>query len=103
MKTKKALKRLNKIETLLTGVIDRFPSYDGLGTLLRSAKVAVVRARRSINANTPATNKSTANTPASRRTTNGRKRTSLTAKKAVAVATRKRMSTATSRKLSKTA
>lgn len=50
MKAKKALKRLNKVEALLTNVIDQFPSAEQeVGELLDSAKAAVIRARETVN------------------------------------------------------
>jgi hypothetical protein len=50
MKARKALKRLNKVEVLLSQVIDQFPAGSAsLGELLGSAKAAVVRAQKSVN------------------------------------------------------
>ena len=46
MKAKKALKRLNKVESLLSNVIEQFPdSARGLRDLLDSARSSVVRAK----------------------------------------------------------
>jgi hypothetical protein len=51
MKSKKTLRRLNKVETLLTNVIDQCPnSARGLRELLDSAKASVVRAQGVVNA-----------------------------------------------------
>ena len=51
MKAKKALKRLNKVEALLSTVMDQCPvSARGLRGLLDSAKASVVRARDVVNA-----------------------------------------------------
>lgn len=50
MKAKKAVKHLNKVEALLSNVIDQFPaSEQELGELLASAKGAVIRARETVN------------------------------------------------------
>ena len=50
MKAKKALKRLNKVETILSNVIDQCPaSSRGLRELLDSAKASVVRAKGVVN------------------------------------------------------
>jgi hypothetical protein len=47
MKSKKALKRLEKVEALLSDVIDRFPAQQReLGDLLNSAKATVIRAKK---------------------------------------------------------
>ena len=51
MKSKKALKRLNKVESLLSRVIDSCPaSARGLRELLDSAKASVGRAMEVVNA-----------------------------------------------------
>src|SRR6266852_2575843 len=51
MKAKKALKRLNKVETILSDVIAQFPaSARGLRGLLDSAKTSVVRAKEVLHA-----------------------------------------------------
>ncbi len=50
MKAKKAVKRLNKVEALLSNIIDQFPaSKQEFGELLDSAKAAVIRARETVN------------------------------------------------------
>ncbi len=51
MKAKKALKRLKKVETILSNVIDQLPvSARGLRELLDSARASVVRAKGTVNA-----------------------------------------------------
>ncbi len=109
MKAKKALKRLNKIEALLSSVIEQFPaSNNGFGELLDSAKTAVVRAKKTVNSQSPTASarKSAVKpeTPQRRRlSADGRKRISLAAKKRWALAKRKGMNAVTGRPLSKTA
>ena len=50
MKAKKAFKRLNKAEQLLSNVIDGFSeTEDGLRELLDTAKAAVVRAKKALD------------------------------------------------------
>jgi hypothetical protein len=50
MKTKKTLKRLNKVVALLSNVIEKMPdSKDGLGEVLDSAKANVVRAAKMVH------------------------------------------------------
>lgn len=50
MKAKKALKRLSKVETLLTNVIDQYAGSEGnVRELLDSAKASVVRAKKTVN------------------------------------------------------
>ena len=50
MKTKKTLKRLNKVVALLSNVIDKLPdSKGGLGDVLDSAKANVVRAAKMVH------------------------------------------------------
>ena len=108
MKAKKALKRLKKVETLLSSVIDQCPaSSRGLRELLDSAKASVVRAKGVVNARVaPATKKPPARAEQStqrRLSVEGRKRISLAAKKRWAEAKRKGMNAVTGRRLSKTA
>jgi hypothetical protein len=51
MKATKALKRLNKVETILSDVIERCPaSARGLRELLDSAKTSVARVKGAVNA-----------------------------------------------------
>jgi hypothetical protein len=109
MKAKKAIRRLNKIEVLLSNVIDQFSGgKEGFVELLDSAKAAVVRARETVNAQTSTTAAkkapAKAETGHSRRlTADGRRRISLAAKKRWAVAKRKRTNAVTGQRLSKTA
>jgi len=100
MKIKKALKRLNKVETLLTNVIDQCPpSARGLRELLDSAKVSVVRAAGVVNARGARDVKKkppsrAAQVTQSRLSEAGRARISLAAKKRWAEARRKSASAA---------
>ena len=106
MKTKKALKRLNKVETLLSNVIDQFPtSAKGLKELLGSAKGSVVRVRDLVQARADrAAKKPPARAHASGRlSAQGRKRISIAAKKRWAEAKRKGLHAVTGRRLNKTA
>ena len=109
MKAKKALKRLNKIEALLSDVIDQFPkSRDGLGEWLDSAKVAVARAKTTVNSQmSPGAAKKQPGRAETgkhgRLTAEGRTRISLAAKRRWAVAKRKGMNAVTGRPLSKSA
>jgi hypothetical protein len=108
MKAKKALKRLNKVETILSNVIDQFPaSARGLRELLDSARASVVRAKGVVDARVSRTaKKPPAKAQESARghlSAEGRKRISLAAKKRWAAAKRKGMNAVTGRPLSKTA
>jgi hypothetical protein len=105
MKAKKALKRLNKVETLLSNVIDQFPvSARGLRDLLDSARSSVVRARETVHARVArAAKKPPAKASESRLSAAGRKRISLAAKRRWELAKRKGVHAVTGRKLSKTA
>ena len=50
MKAKKAVKRLGKVESLLSNVIDQYvPSVDSVRELLDSAKASVVRAMEAVS------------------------------------------------------
>ena len=106
MKAKNALKRLNKVETILSDVIDRCPaSARGLRGLLDSAKTSVVRAKGVVHARVAA-KKPPARAHESARgglSAEGRKRISLAAKKRWAASKRKGMNAVTGRPLSKTA
>ena len=106
MKAKKALKRLNKVEALLSDVIDQCPaSARGLLGLLDSAKTSVIRAKEVVHARVAA-KKPPARAPESAPgglPAEGRKRISLAAKKRRAMAKRKGMNAATGRALGKTA
>jgi len=110
MKAKKALKRLAKVETLLTNVIDQFPGIkDGLGELLGSAKATVVRAKKTVTSQLSSRTAKEkppvkAGTAQQRRlSAEGRKRISIAAKKRWAAAKRKGMNAVTGQKLSKSA
>ena len=106
MKAKKALKRLKKVETILSDVIDQCPaSARGLRGLLDSAKTSVVRAKGVVHARV-ATKKPPANEHESAQrglSAEGRKRISLAAKKRWAMAKRKGVNAVTGRPLSRTA
>jgi hypothetical protein len=108
MKAKKALKRLNKVDDLLSGVISQCPaSARGLRDLLGSAKASIWRAKEVVNARVA----KAARKPPSRAEESsqgrlsaaGRKRISIAAKKRWAVAKRKGINAVTGRPLSKTA
>ena len=107
MKAKKTLKRLNKVESMLSGVIDGCPaSARGLRELLDSAKATVGRASEIVNARvTRAARKPPARSQESRQglSAEGRKRISLAAKKRWAVAKRKGVNAVTGRRLNRTA
>ena len=109
MKTKKALKRLNKVAVLLSTVIDQLPDdTDGLGDLLNSAKANVVHAASTLNSQ-PSSGAGKSKPPAKaekakprRLSAEGRKRISLAAKKRWEIARRKGVNPVTGRRLSKT-
>jgi hypothetical protein len=106
MKAKKALKRLDKIETMLSNVIDRVPeSKDGLGELLGSAKAAIARAKQTVHSQAKSAKKpaSKAGAQRGRLTAAGRKKISVAAKKRWAAAKRKGINPVTGRQLGKTA
>jgi hypothetical protein len=107
MKAKKALKRLNKVESMLSNVIDGCPaSAHGLRELLNSAKATVGRASEIVNARvTRAARKPPVRSQESRQglSAEGRKRISLAAKNRWAVAKRKGVHAVTGRRLKRTA
>jgi len=109
MKAKKAIKRLGKVETLLSGVIDQFAaSVDGVRELLDSAKASVARAVEAVNVHSSAAAPKKppvkAQEPKRRGiSAQGRKKLSIAAKKRWAIAKRKGISAVTGRPLSKTA
>jgi hypothetical protein len=106
MKAKKALKRLNKVETILSDVIDKFPaSARGLRGLLDSAKTSVVRAKEVVHARVAAKSSPVGAQESTRGglSAEGRKRISLAAKKRWAQAKRKGMNAVTGRPLGRTA
>src|SRR5438094_2026117 len=98
MKAKKALRRLKKVETILSEVIDQCPaSARGLRGLLDSAKMSVVRAKGVVHARVAA-KKPPARAQESTRgslSAEGRERISLAAKKRWAMAKRKGMNAVT--------
>jgi hypothetical protein len=104
MKAKKAIKRLNKVESILANVIDQFSKSDnGLRELLDSAKTSIVQAKKTVGRQE--TTKAAKKPPAgaSRLSAEGRKNISLAAKKRWALAKRKGMNAVTGRRLKKTA
>ena len=108
MKAKKAVKRLTRVEALLSNVIDGFAAGErAVKELLDNAKAAVIRARETVNVKaSPAVEKKPpvrARKAKSRITAEGRKKLSLAAKKRWAVAKRKGVSAVTGRPLAKTA
>ncbi len=105
MKARKALKRLNKVESMLSNVIDGCPaSARGLRELLDSAKASVGRATEIVHARVArATKKPPTRAQESRLSAAGRKRISLAAKKRWAVAKRKGVHAVTGRRVNRTA
>ena len=108
MKAKKALKRLNKVESLLSNVIRQCSvSARGLRELLESAQTSVIRAKGAVNMRVArAAKKPPARAQESaqgRLSAEGRKRISLATKKRWAAAKRKGMNAVTGRRLNKTA
>jgi hypothetical protein len=90
MKAKKALKRLRRVEALLSVVIDQLPGHEhGVRELLDSARTSVIRAKAGISslaANKPPMKVKQTRRP--RLTAEGRKRISLAVKKRWAEAKR---------------
>jgi hypothetical protein len=110
MKAKKAIKRLSKVESILSNVIDQFSSTtkNGLRELLDSAKTSIVRAKKTVGLqeSSKAAKKPPATADKSQRSrlsAEGRKNISLAAKKRWALAKRKGMNAVTGRRLKKTA
>jgi hypothetical protein len=108
MKAKKAVKRLTRVETLLSNVIDGFTAGErAVKELLDNAKAAVIRARETVTVKAaPVVTKKppvSARRAKSRISAEGRKKLSLAAKKRWAVAKRKGVSAVTGRPLAKTA
>jgi len=109
MKAKKAVKRLTKVEALLSKIIDQLPRRkDGLGELLITAREAVDRVKRTVDsqistmiAKKPPT-KATKSSPR-HLTEEGRRNISRAAKKRWAMAKRKGINAVTGQRLSKTA
>ncbi len=109
MKAKKAVKRLTKVESLLTNVIDQYAAgEDAVRELLDSAKATVVRAKQtvSLQASSVAPKKPPVKAQSPKRkglSAEGRKKLSIAAKKRWAVAKKKGVSAVTGRPLGKTA
>jgi hypothetical protein len=109
MKTKKALKRLTKVEAILSDVIDQYSGNDrDVRDLLDAAKVSIVRAKDKVNL--PASPRGAKKPPVKakqsqrgRLTAEGRKKLSIAAKKRWAIAKRKGVNAVTGLPLSKTA
>ena len=109
MKAKKAVKKLTRVEALLSNVIDQYTGNGrSVAELLDSAKESVIRAKErvSIQASSRAAKKPPAKAEKSNGrhlTAEGRKRLSLAAKKRWVIAKRKGISAVTGRPLNKTA
>ena len=109
MKVRKALKRLNKIESLLSDVIGGLPkTSNGTGDILASAKQSILRAKTELESGSSAsaTKKPPAKTgvpPAGRLTPEGRRRISLAAKKRWASVRRKGLKPVHNDRLNKSA
>ena len=108
MKAKKAVKRLNKVETILSNVIDQLPARArGLRESLGSAKASVVRAKETVNARADRAAKKppvrAQESTGGRLSAEGGKRIPLAAKKRRTEVKRKGMNEVTGRPLSKTA
>ena len=109
MKAKKAIKRLSKVESILSNVIDQFSARgNGLRELLDSAKTSVVRAKKTVGLHESA--KAAKKPPAtadksqrSRLSAEGRRNISIAAKKRWALAKKQGVNAVTGRKLKKTA
>lgn len=59
MKAKKAIKRMDQVEALLSDVIDQFSGANGVRELLDSAKETVFRAKAKVNEENPKSRKKT--------------------------------------------
>jgi hypothetical protein len=108
MKAKKALKRLSKVEAILSDVIDQYASREhDMRQMLDTAKASVVRAKAKVSMEAPAKLAKKpplkAQEPGRHLTAEGRKRLSLAAKKRWAIAKRKGISAITGQPLNKTA
>jgi hypothetical protein len=109
MKVRKALKRLNKIELLLSDVIGGLTkNANGTGDILESAKESILRVKTELESQSSAsaTKKPPAGTGTSRPrrlTPEGRRRISLAAKKRWAAARRKGVNPAKNEPLKKSA
>jgi len=109
MKAKKALKRLTRVETLISTVIDQYAAGEhGMRELLDTAKASIIRAKETValQASPRPAKKPPARADKPKRrnlTAEGRKRISLAVKKRWAAAKRKGIHAVTGRPLSKTA
>jgi hypothetical protein len=109
MKAKKALKRLARVETLLSGVITKYTAAGEhrVQEFLKAAKESVVHAEQALHGRTSAAAKKPPGraTSAGRHglTAAGRRRLSLAAKERWAAAKRKGIHAVTGRPLKKTA
>jgi hypothetical protein len=106
MKTKKTLRRLNKVAALLSDVIDKLPDRKGgLGDVLDSAKANVVRAAKIVHSQ-PSKGSAKRKAPANaegRVSAAGKKRISVAATKRSKAVKRKGVNSVSGRRLSKTA
>jgi hypothetical protein len=109
MKIRKALKRLNKVESLLSAVIDGLPKGSNeLGDLLTTARESVVEAKRAAVAEQPKESKKKPPARAqaakpNRLSAEGRRNISAAAKKRWANARRKGVNPVTGNRLRQTA
>ena len=110
MKAKKAVKRLERVESLLSGIIDKYAvaGEERLQGLLIVAKRSVVHAKKTLNghASTTVTRKPPSSATSAKPrglTAEGRKQLSLAAKRRWAAAKRKGVHAVTGRPLRKTA
>ena len=107
MKAKKAVKRLAKVEAILSNVIDQYASENGVRKMLDLAKASVVRAKETvgIEGSPKPVKKPPVKAKESKRriSAEGRRRLSLAAKKRWAIARRSRNGAANGQPLSKTA
>jgi hypothetical protein len=108
-KTRKAVKRLNKVDSLLTNIIGGIAEMsNGVGDLLASARESILRAKAELDSEAPDTvaKKAPARVVAPRKrrlTAEGRKRISLAAKKRWDLARRKGINPVTGQRLKKSA
>ena len=109
LKPRKALKKLNKAEALLSQIIDRLPKdSNGLGDLVASARATVLEAKKKVDSGMEDAGQkkppARAEAPhAGRLSEEGRKRISLAAKRRWASARRKGINPVTGRRLKKSA
>lgn len=108
MKAKKAVKRLTRVEALLSNVIDQYAeSRTNFRDLLDAARESVARAKKTVVLKaSKSTRKPPVKAPESKQrrlSAAGRKRLSIAAKKRWALAKRKGVHAITGQRLSKTA